>query len=81
MVKDSVVELHCSDVNLLFLFKITRQDVKHFTSGQRIPKCELLIQWSQKAPPACLQCQIDLLGAYDGSYFVLDLDPGIIKDA
>ena len=54
-----------------------KQQVNCFSSGKAIPKCELLLRWSQKPPPAWLQCKIGLIGARDRSYFLLDLDPGI----
>ena len=53
-----------------------RQEVNLFSSGKRIPGCELVLQWCKDPPPACLQCEIGLLGARDHSYFLLHVNPG-----
>ena len=53
-----------------------RQEVNLFSSGKRIPRCELVLQWCKDPPPACLQCEIGLLGAHDHSYFLLHVNPG-----
>ena len=63
----------CVFVNLL---QITRQQVNLFDSGKNIPKCELVLEWSQDTPPALLHHSIDLLGAGDHDYFLLHVNPG-----
>ena len=62
----------------LSVLQITRQQVNCFSSGKGIPKCELLLQWSEKTPPPCLQCKIGLIGARDHNYFLLHINPGKI---
>ena len=61
---------------LFFLPQITRQQINCFRSGKGIPKCELLLQWSEKIPPAPLECKIGLIGARDHTYFLLHINPG-----
>ena len=60
----------------IFLLQITKQQVNCFSPGKCIPKCELLLQWSEKTPPALLECKIGLIGARDHSYFLLHINPG-----
>ena len=63
----------CVFVNLL---QITRQQVNLFNSGKNIPKCELVLEWSQDTPPVLLHHSIDLLGADDHNFFLLRVNPG-----
>ena len=68
---------------MICLSKLKLSPIDYEATGQllqlwkKYPKCELLLRWSQKPPPAWLQCEIGLIGARDHSYFLLDLDPGI----
>ena len=58
--------------------QITRREVNSFeiSSGKRIPKCELVLEWVQGTPPVRLQHSIGLIGARDHDYFMLHINPG-----
>ena len=66
----------CVCVN--FMLQITKQEVNSFksTSGKRIPKCELVVEWIKDTPPVRLQHSVGLIGAHDHDYFTLHINPG-----
>ena len=52
--------------------QIKKANVDHFSSGEMIPKCELLLQWPHKDKPhVCLVHDIELTGTKGCSYFTL----------
>ena len=52
--------------------QIKKSNVDHFSSGQMIPKCELLLRWPHREiPHVCLEHDIELTGAKGCSYFTL----------
>ena len=65
------VVVHCLLVACHFE-QIRKAYVDHFSSGQMIPKCELLLRWPHKDKPhVCLEHDIELEGAKGCSYFTL----------
>ena len=51
--------------------QIKKANVDHFSCGQMIPKCELLLRWPHREKPhVCLE-DIELTGAKGCSYFTL----------
>ena len=52
--------------------QIKKANVDHYTCGQMIPKCELLLRWPHREKPhVCLEHDIELTGAKGCSYFTL----------
>ena len=56
----------------LFYTQIRKGNIDHFSGGQMIPKCELLLRWPHSDKPhACLEHEISLIGAKGCSFFTL----------
>lgn len=48
-----------------------------FTSGKRIPKCEMILEWeNESVPPKRMRHKVGLQGARDHKFFLLVVDPG-----
>ena len=61
--------------------QVKKYDVDLFTSGKRIPKCEMILVWENKSlPPKRVQHKIGLRGARDHTFFLLVVDPGTYID-
>ena len=61
--------------------QVTKYDVDLFTSGKRIPKCEMVLVWENKSlPPKRVQHKIGLRGARGHTFFLLVVDPGTYID-
>jgi len=57
---------------MLFTSQIRKENVDHFSCGLMIPKCELLLRWPHvDKPHACLEHEINLIGAKGCSFFTL----------
>jgi len=60
----------------LIYVQIRKGNVDHFSGGQMIPKCELLLQWPHTDKPyVCLLHGIDLIGAKGCTFFTLYIPP------
>ena len=55
----------------LFSVQISKGNVDHYSGERTIPKCILLLVWTRKDTPVCLDHKISLSGAKNCSFFTL----------